>query len=85
MLRAHVIAVIREFCACERLKLRRYLIDRLRCELDLSEAEAERELLTLEGEGLLQAVEISHYDPAIDDVATEPAVLPAGSLLARAG
>ncbi len=84
MLRAHVLSVIQRFCDEERLKLRRYLIDRLRCELDLSDHEAERELLALEAEGLVRAVEISHYDPALEDVTTEPAILP-GPALARAG
>jgi hypothetical protein len=84
MLRAHVLSVIQRFCAEERLKLRRYLIDRLRCELDLSDLEAESELQALEGEGLIRAVEISHYDPALEDIATEPAILP-GSGLARVG
>jgi len=85
MLRAHVITVVREFCVTERLKLRRYLIDRLRCELDLSDAEAEQELLALEGAGLIRAVNISHYDPALEDIASEPAILADADLLARAG
>ena len=84
MLRTHVITVVREFCATERLKLRRYLIDRLRCELDLSDAEAEQELMTLEGAGLIRAVDISHYDPALEDIASEPAILADALLLARA-
>ena len=84
MLRTHVITVVRKFCATERLKLRRYLIDRLRCELDLSDAEAEQELMTLEGAGLIRAVDISHYDPALEDIASEPAILVDAELLARA-
>jgi len=83
MLRTYVITVVRDFCATERLKLRRYLLDRLRTELDLSDAEAEQELLALEGEGLIRAVEISHYDSALEDIASEPAVL-AGDRLAQA-
>ena len=85
MLRPHVISVVRDFCATERLKLRRYLIDRLRCELDLSDIEAEQEVAALEGAGLIRAIDISHYDPALEDIASEPAILAGPELLARAG
>ena len=84
MLRPHVVAVVREFCATERLKLRRYLIDRLRCELDLSDDEAEDELQALEATGLIRAIDNSHYDPALEDITTEPAVLAGRQLLAQA-
>ena len=85
MLRPHVISVVREFCASEPLKLRRYLIDRLRCELDLSEVEAEAEIVELEAEGFIRAIDISHYDPALEDIAIEAAILPGADLLAQAG
>jgi hypothetical protein len=74
-MRALIIAIAQDFCATERMKLRRYLVDRLRCELDLSGIEAEAALAWLLGEGWLRAVEISRYDPALEDIATEPAVL----------
>lgn len=75
-MRPSVLALVRDFCAVERLKLRRYLVDRMRCELDLSSAEAEREIAAMEEAGWIRPVEISHYDPAIEDITAEPAVVP---------
>ena len=74
-MRPLVLAQVRNFCAVERFKLRRYLIDRLRCECDLRSREAEAEVAALEAEGWIRPVEISHYDPASEDVTIEAAVV----------
>ena len=74
-MRPLILALVRNFCAAERFKLRRYLIDRLRCECDLRPDEAEAEVAALEAEGLIHPIEISHYDPASEDVTVEAAVI----------
>ena len=75
-MRSSVVAVVRDFCATEPLKLLRYLTDRLRCELDLSSDEIEHELRQIMAEGWICFVDISHYDPAIEDMTAETAVAP---------
>lgn len=74
-MRPLVLALVRNFCTVERFKLRRYLVDRLRCECDLRPHEAEAEVAALEAEGWIRPIEISHYDPASEDVTLEPAVI----------
>jgi hypothetical protein len=83
-MRTHVLALVRDFCLSERLKLRRYLLDRLRCELDLSPGEAELEVAELVVGAWIRLVEISHYDPAAEDVTVEAAVMGLPRLLAGA-
>jgi len=75
-MRSTVVAIVRDFCATEPLKLLRYLIDRLRCELDLSTDEIEHELRQVMADGWIRFVDISHYDPAIEDMTAETAVMP---------
>ena len=84
-MRASVVAVVREFCTTEPLKLLRYLTDRLRCELDLSTDEIEHELRQAMADGWIRLVEISHYDPAIEDMTAETAVTPGPRLVDRGG
>jgi len=88
-MRTLILALVRDFCCEERLKLRRFLIDRIRWELDLNLDEAEREVACLEADGLIRPVEISHYDSASEDITIEAAVVAhrrlfEGHLLAQA-
>ena len=74
-MRSHILTLVYDFCVAERLKLRRFLIDRMRCELDLSLDEAEAVVLALKADGWIRMVDISHYDPAVEDVTVEGGVI----------
>jgi hypothetical protein len=67
--------VLHNFSSEERVKLRRYLVDRLRCELGLSQDQALREVAALEARGVVVPIDISHYDPAAQDITIETALV----------
>ena len=73
-MRLHILPLVQHFYASERVKLRRYLSDRIRFELDLSSDEVEAEVAALIADGWIRLVDISHYDPAAADVTVEAAV-----------
>lgn len=78
-------ALVRDFLASERLKLRRWLVDRIRCELDLDDREAEAAVAAVEAAGLVRVVEISHYDCAAQEMTRELAVAPGAAVIRAAG